>query len=141
MYVFTSESNYRREKDLKLKMMGNYRSLKFLCKCIVLTSNFRLRSNNLQKNTIHKYEKEAIGQLFARAIMRFMTKYHLKQLRQASFGGEGELGQLVRTDPYLRSILGATATDMKTNSDEILKTTNFATMDDLLNYFRYKRHD
>ena len=73
--------------------------------------------------------------------MRFMTKYHLKQLRQASFGGEGELGQLVRTDPYLRSILGATATDMKTSSDEILKTTNFATMDDLLNYLRYKRHD
>ena len=61
MYVFTSESNYRREKDLKLKMMGNYRSLKFSCKCIVLTSNFRLRSDNLQKNTIHKYEKEAIG--------------------------------------------------------------------------------
>ena len=61
MYVFTSESIYRREKDLKLKMMGNYRSLKFECKCIVLTSNFRLRSDNLIKNTVKRYDKVAIG--------------------------------------------------------------------------------
>jgi hypothetical protein len=89
MYVFSSESKHNREKDLKLKMMGNYRSLKFECKCILLTSNFRLRSDNLFKNTLRKYDKIAIGELFARAILRFMTKYHLKQLRQASFGGEG----------------------------------------------------
>lgn len=73
--------------------------------------------------------------------MRFMTKYHLKQLRQASFGGEGDLGHVVRTDPFLRSILAATANDMTLASEDLLKTTNFATMDDLLNYMRYKRHD
>lgn len=73
--------------------------------------------------------------------MRFMTKYHLKQLRQASFGGEGELGDMVRTDPFLRSILAATANDMKSTSEDFLKTTNFATMDDLLNYLQYKKHD
>ena len=61
IYVFTSESNFKREKDLKLKMMGNYRSLKFECKCIVLTSNFRLRSDNLFKDTLHQYEKVSIG--------------------------------------------------------------------------------
>lgn len=112
MYIFSSESNFKGDRDVRSKMMGNYRSLKFECKCIVLTSNFRLRSDGLFKNTLKKYEKMAIGELFARAIMRFMTKYHLKQLRQASFGGEGELGQVVRTDPFLRYVLAATANDM-----------------------------
>ncbi len=67
--------------------MGNYRSLKFDCKCIVLSSNFRLRSETLIKNTLHRYSKISIGELFARTLTRIMTKYHLKQLRQASFGG------------------------------------------------------
>lgn len=42
-----------------------------------------------------------------------MTNYHLKQLRQASFGGEGELGEVVRKDPFMRSILYATVSDVQ----------------------------
>ena len=61
------------------------------------------------KNTLHRYGKIAIGELFARTLTRIMTKYHLKQLRQASFGGEGELGELVRSDPFLRSVMQAAA--------------------------------
>lgn len=87
IYVFTSTSNTTKLYGPKLQMMGNYRSLKFECKCLVLTSNFRLRSDNLQKDTLHKYLKVALGELFAKTFIKIMTNYHLKQLRQASFGG------------------------------------------------------
>lgn len=55
IYVFTSPYNMKKQYEIGLKMMGNYRSLKFDCKCIVITSNFRLRSEHLFKNTLSKY--------------------------------------------------------------------------------------
>lgn len=85
--MFTSPNNMRKEYEIGLKMMGNYRSLKFECKCIVFTSNFRLRSQNLFKDTLNKYQNVAIGELYALAFTRIMTKYHLKQLSNASYGG------------------------------------------------------
>lgn len=93
------------------------------------------------KSTLKKYEKVAIGELFARAFMKIMTKYHLRQLKQASFGWEKEVGDFIRKDPFLRSILHASAHDLRTLSEELLKTTIFSNMDDLLNYLRYKNHD
>jgi len=65
-------------------MMGNYRSLKFETKCLVLTSNFRLRSKNLMKTALNKYKKVALGELFSKLFRKVMTKYHLKHLKSAS---------------------------------------------------------
>ena len=75
--------------------------------------------------------------------MQIMTKYHMKQLKQASYGGEGELGEVIRNDPFLRAVLYASAYDMKgvAEAESVLKSTVFGNMDDLLNYLRYKNHD
>ena len=103
----------------KLKMMGNYRSLQLECKCMVLSSNFRLRSDSPSKTPLHgnnygsASRSLSLGELFARAILRFISKYHLRQLKQASFGGEGEAAEQLRTDPFLQAVLAATASHMK----------------------------
>ena len=141
IYVFTSPNSMKKQYEIGLKMMGNYRSLKFDCKCIVLTSNFRLRSQNLFKNTLRKYEMVSIGELYAKALTRIMTKYHLKQLSSASYGGEGQIGEFVRKDSFLRAVMNAALRELRNSSDTLLKTTAFATMQDLLNYLRYKNLD
>jgi hypothetical protein len=48
---------------------------------------------------------------------------------------------MVRRDSFLRSILYASVQNSKEADEEMLKTTLFSNMDDLLNYLRYKNHD
>lgn len=49
--------------------------------------------------------------------MKIMTKYHLKQLKQASYGWEKEVGEFIRKDPFLRAILHSSVNDLKTLSE------------------------
>jgi hypothetical protein len=65
--------------------MGNYRSLQFEIKCLVLCSNFRLRSKNLFKDTFRKYRSASLGELYVQIMSKILTKYHLKQLKAASY--------------------------------------------------------
>lgn len=48
--------------------MGNYRSLKFECKCLVLTSNFRLRGKTTAKDVVSNYLKASIGNLYSKIL-------------------------------------------------------------------------
>lgn len=107
LYVFTSESNLRREHELGTKMMGNYRSLQFEAKCLVLCSNFRLRSKSLFKDTLSKYRNVSLGELYVQVMSKILTKYHLKQLKAASYSldSQEELAQLLREDVFVRNIM------------------------------------
>lgn len=45
-------------------MTGNYRSLRFECKCTVLSSNFLIKTKADNKNIILNYELVSLGYLF-----------------------------------------------------------------------------
>ena len=72
------------EAALGIKMMGNYRSISFIGKGLLLSSNFKLRSKNLAKQIINNYNTHSIGSLYIRILEIVMNKYHLKQLKTAS---------------------------------------------------------
>lgn len=144
MYIFTSETNLKREYELGLKMMGNYRSLKFEARCLVMCSNFRLRTKNLLKDIVHKYKDVCIGELYVHILSKIMTKYHLKQLKAASFSldTQDELTQLLHKDLFTRNIISnLMGLLQEEKKDELVLLTAFDSMTDLINYLRYKKHD
>jgi hypothetical protein len=49
-------------------IMGNYRSLKFECKCLMLSSNFRMRSKSSAKNVISSYKNVSLGFLYRKVL-------------------------------------------------------------------------
>ena len=65
-------------------MLGNYRSLKFECKCLLLASNFRMRSKTIAKNVISNYDSVSIGYMYQKVLDKILTKFHLRQMRTAS---------------------------------------------------------
>ena len=79
-----------------------------------------------------------------RAMSKVLTKYHLKQLKTASYSmdTEDELTQLLRKDIFVRNIISNLMNYLKENcNDEILNLTIFKSMADLIHYLQYKKHD
>lgn len=74
---------------------------------MVLCSNFRLRSKNLFKDTLRKYRNVSLGELFVLVMSKILTKFHLKQLKTASYSidTEDELSQLLKRDIFVRNIM------------------------------------
>lgn len=97
---------------------SNYRSLVFETKCVALTSNFKLRSQNLNKAMVEIYKEESIGLLYVILLQKIMTKYHLKQLKVASLSinDNDETTGLVKRSPFLRSIFYGLLSLIKSSS-------------------------
>lgn len=109
----------------------------------MVCSNFRLRSKTLFKDTLRKSRNVSLGELFVLVMSRILTKYHLKQLKAASYSmdSEDELSQLLKRDVFVRNIMHNLMHCMKEErSSELLLMTIFDTMGDLLHYLRYKKH-
>jgi hypothetical protein len=93
---------------------------------------------------MNKYKNIAIGELYVRAMSKILTKYHLKQLKSASFSmdTEDEFTQYLRKDMFLRNIIHNLMIYLEDNhEDELLRMTNFHNMTDLMHYLRYKKFD
>jgi len=88
-------------------MMGNYRSLQFEVKCLVMCSNFRLRSKSLFKDTLRKYRSVCLGELYVQIMSKILTKYHLKQLKAASYSIDSgdDLSELLKKDLFVKNIM------------------------------------
>lgn len=106
VYIFESKSRKAADQLLKNRAIGSHRVLNIESKCLVMSSNFKLRSQNLIKATIEKYKDESIGSLFVVLLAKIMTKYHLKQLKVASLSmnDSDEMVGVVRNSPYLRTV-------------------------------------
>ena len=87
-------------------MMSNYRSLTFETKCLLLSSNFKLRSQNLTKDIIQSYKDFSIGSLYVKILSRIMNKHNLKQLKIASMSidDKDETVNVIKANPFLRSL-------------------------------------
>ena len=88
-------------------MMGNYRSMQFEVKCLVMCSNFRLRSKSLFKDTLRKYRSVCLGELYVQIMSKILTKYHLKQLKAASYSIDSgdDLSELLKKDLFVKNIM------------------------------------
>lgn len=135
IYVITGGKG---ELQLGDRMMGNYRALVFECRCLVLTSNFRLRAASLVKDSLKEYRSTAIGALFVRLLARIMTRHHLKQLRES---GQSS-GNSVLKSPFVRSLMGGLLGELRgVVQGEGIAVTAFGSMSELLNYLTYKNHN
>ena len=82
-----------------------------------------------------------------RVLAKILTKYHLKQLKEASYSldGTNELATILRNDTLVRNIMAGLATDLQApeegKGEGVTTVTGFNTVDDLLNYLNYKRYD
>ena len=87
--------------------MGNYRSMQFEVKCLVMCSNFRLRSKSLFKDTLRKYRSVCLGELYVQIMSKILTKYHLKQLKAASYSIDSgdDLSELLKKDLFVKNIM------------------------------------
>lgn len=92
---------------VKESRLGNYRSLRFDVRSLVLSSNFRLRSQHLRKDTLSKYRMVSVGELFVRVLRKVLTKYHLRDLKSASenVNPKDELGKMLRSDLFLLNLI------------------------------------
>ena len=106
IYIFESKNNMIKEKLYRKKMMSNYRSLTFESKCILMSSNFKLRSQNLLKDIIEGYKDYSIGSLYIRVLSKIMNKYNMKQLKIASMSinDQDDTVGVVKNNPFLRSL-------------------------------------
>jgi hypothetical protein len=110
LYIFSSGKK-QREINMARIMMGNYRSLRLECKCLMLSSNFRMRSKNIQKSVVANYQSESLGFLYRKVLEQIITKYHLKQMKVVS-GQSGEMNEaalLLKQSSFLRTSMTALA--------------------------------
>ena len=71
-----------------------------------MSSNFKLRSQNLLKDIIEGYKDYSIGSLFIRILTKIMNKYHMKQIKIASMSVNeaDETVGFIKNHPFLRSL-------------------------------------
>ena len=59
------------------------------------------------KDTLRKYRSVCLGELYVQIMSKILTKYHLKQLKAASYSidSEDDLSELLKKDLFVKNIM------------------------------------